>query len=304
MKIVIDWYRHGLSCANVLHQRTLTGPLRQAFFQDPDLTGLGWRQALKTGQCLGSERKIYDFVGASLLSRAIETAMGIFEGTPTTINILPYISEHRHLGGLDKQNAPLSHRLLLETRMKGWARDHKVKGVKLDFSRVTRMVQEPDADAFYTRVLPSILKDLQRAKPKQKTFYLALVSHGAFMRTNLHLRPLLATTPKAGKPLFCQGSKSKGSKCCQEDDGEDARTFVDPAVAEPDSYSVPNTAGWRESLVMVSKDRRLDRVKVQSYYAPNPRYRVFRTGRSDPLYREDLEGCHPKVVDALIPPSK
>jgi broad specificity phosphatase PhoE len=298
MKVVIDWYRHGLSCANVLHQRTLTGGLKQVLLHDPDLTHLGWIQAIKTGKCLGSLRKTYDFVGSSVMSRAIETAMGIWKNTKTTIHVLPHISENRHFLELDRQNAPQAHIELLKHKMKAWETSHKVS-CNLDYSFLTHMTQGPSTEAFYQSVLPPILRGLIKKNPAKKTIRLALVSHGAFIRTNLDLRQLLSLEgPKIGKPIFCRGRPK--APCCQEDDGEDATTFVDPAVADPETYSVPNTAAWRETLVFTPSHRRLDRVRVHSFYAPNPRFRVFRTGRSDPLYRKDLEGCPSFVMDSVL----
>lgn len=297
MRVVIDWYRHGLSCANVLHQRTLTGVISQATIHDPDLTALGWRQAERTGKCLGKLRDSYDLVGASVMSRAIETAMGIWggSGNPTTIHILPHVGERRQMFGLDKQNEPQRNLYALKTKMKAWKASHKVKGVKLDYSYLDHISLGPSAKLFYNDVLPEIVRRLG----KKKEIKIAIVSHGAFIRTNLALRKVLARDPSIGRPLTCRDGLLKGT-CCDEDDGDAKTTFRDPAVSHPPTYSVPNTAAWREVLKVALEKRRVDRLKVESWYAPNPRFRLFRTRRSDPLYGEDLDGCSAMVKRAVL----
>jgi len=105
--IQIDWIRHGLSCANVMHHYGgLLGPIKQGVLQDPQLTLGGYDEAVSAGTCLGDARKDYDVVCASVLQRAIETAIGIFQGSGKPIYVIPYVSEKRRVLGIDKQNAP------------------------------------------------------------------------------------------------------------------------------------------------------------------------------------------------------
>jgi len=304
MKIVIDWYRHGLSCANVFHQRSLQGALAKILpflytLHDPDLTRLGWQQAVQTGVCLGAKRDDYDLVGSSVMSRAIETALGIWSGSSIkTIHVLPHVGERRHVTGMDVQNTPQESKDKLEAHMEAWKKVHKVHNLTLDYSflNATALTKKPSADSFYSQTLPHIIRSLSKGTTPKKTIRIAIVSHGGFMRENLRLRTVLALETGLNTRGVCGHTKTKKTKpstCCS--------SYKDPAWEDAESYSVPNTAAWREELNMSEKEKRIDRLEVRPWYTPNPQaFRIYRTGKKDPLFRSDLEGCDQKVIKAVI----
>jgi len=109
--VQIDWIRHGLACHNVMrHYGGMFGRLKQKFLLDPELTNKGYQEALDAGQCLGEIRKEYDLVAASVMSRAIETAIGVFQGEEREINVIPYVNER----GAGKENTSRDSLLDLE----------------------------------------------------------------------------------------------------------------------------------------------------------------------------------------------
>jgi broad specificity phosphatase PhoE len=82
--INIFWIRHGLSCANI-HNIT------HALYFDPKLTQDGLNCSETSSRFVPNIK--YDFIFCSVLKRAMETALSMFNSQPNRIISLPYIGE-------------------------------------------------------------------------------------------------------------------------------------------------------------------------------------------------------------------
>lgn len=95
--------RHGLSCANT--QRHGLDIIR---YRDPHLTQYGINKSIERGaeviNTLGDTK--IDFIGSSILLRAIETAFLMFLPLKKKIHVLPYLREESGGGKLERTNTP------------------------------------------------------------------------------------------------------------------------------------------------------------------------------------------------------
>lgn len=97
MKLIIHFFRHGESCANVVQKQNTCGTIKHLLMQDPQLTDKGVSISI---ECSKYAPKV-DIVLSSQLLRAIQTATLTYPNK--FIHIVPYLNE---LGtGLD--NVPL-----------------------------------------------------------------------------------------------------------------------------------------------------------------------------------------------------
>lgn len=105
--VSITWIRHALSCANIAN-RAVNGTSCCGFpgrfiigscvnclaFLDPPLSNCGVDRSKYLAQTRYCEEGLFDFVGASVLTRAVETAAFTFPGYK--IHVLPFLSELGH----------------------------------------------------------------------------------------------------------------------------------------------------------------------------------------------------------------
>ena len=110
--VTVDFYRHGISCANILQpQGVFQAPLKvpdiltNKGLENPSLTSVGAAEARKAGRALVEAGVQYDLVCSSPLARAVQTAYLMLveprgHGS-APIHILPHLREHNPLGSPD-----------------------------------------------------------------------------------------------------------------------------------------------------------------------------------------------------------
>jgi len=334
--IQIDWIRHGLSCANVMHHHGFLGGIRQGALLDPDLTNAGFNEAVKAGECLGEARGDYDMVCASVMSRAIETAIGIFQGSRQTINVIPWVSERRRgiALGSDKQNEPKASMGALQEHILNFQKEKRTK-VPINYEFVNNTLLDvgtyrgvdnvwadgmagPSVDKFQRLVLPRLVDFINRAGGPRATFRLklpggeaiseevpcyriAIVSHGRFIREVTGLKTFMSDLKKAGKLEDVMRAQA-----CVVGPGRDIAgccTQEDPAIVavqEGGSYKNPNTSIWRQFLKMrdCGERMRVDGHRLTKIYTP-----VGSMELGGGLTPADVANC-PKEVRDLVEEAK
>jgi len=286
VKVEIDWYRHALSCANVMHERGVGGGVRQIGIRDPDLTLRGYQQARASRGCIKDFQQNYDIICCSRMCRAIETAVGLFGNLKTKyIYVLPYISEKRRIFNIDKQNEPQSKDVARAqaTAFLKWANSfYPEKDVAnliwVEEPSWPQSYGVPNPDYFYNRVLTTLISKFIERNPEQRTVRVAIVSHGRFIRETLKLRKCMEDlnwVRRNKKPRYCT------SLCC----------YVPEFTPK---YSNANTSCWRETREFHCKTRGIcdysRRTRIDFVYSPEPKG-VF----DHDLNWRDVVNCPPSV---------
>lgn len=296
--VTIDWYRHALSCANVMHDKGAAGAVGQIFLRDPDLTIKGFEQAKATGKCVEKLAEHYDLICCSRMCRAIETAIGIFGDKlgDKNIHVLPYISEKRRPFGVDRQNAPQEESVAI-TQVEKF-----LDTVKVNFNVRTQLkwetdskwpkdYDEPNSDYFYNYVLPKLVHDIFVVKHRFRkagdtdkvNVRLAIVSHGRFIRETLEIRKCFKdlVCKSQNEPLLHAQNVTTSPKC-----------EFNPL---PDSnYVNANTSCWRETRefdCILGGCSILKRTRIDLVYSPNPEEEPF----NDTITKKDVENCDASV---------
>jgi len=287
-KIEIDWFRHALSCRNVVPRDERRNHITDV--KDPQITNRGVDQAEQTKMCLGASRLTYDLVCASVLTRAVETATVIW-GDTYPIHVIPFVNEEVHWG----RESEVPSLKVLHKNLETFKKKNKVKG-RIDTSWVdpkskaykkmwkgspwedgSLTSKEPSASLFYAHVLPAIVKYLVRKhvlpplSQSSSTFRIAIVSHGGFMGRNLQVTKL----SRPLRSIISCGGKVKSM-----------------------AQFVQNTSGWRETLKVDKKKghQKLKRLSVKPYYLPNPRFGVYGL----PLEKKSISNCPCSVQKAVF----
>lgn len=159
MKVIIHFYRHGESLANVIQHQHKCGDIRHLFMRDPQLTDTGIRDSIKSQ----TEAPDVDIILSSQLLRAIQTALWTYP--KKFVHIVPFLNE---LGtGLDN----LPHKL-----------DEQKEILGQDYYRVI-FTEDKHEDCFITYLKKHIIP---RFKSKD-TIEIAMFTHSRFMRKYLKM---------------------------------------------------------------------------------------------------------------------
>ena len=157
MKVIIHFYRHGESEANVVQHEMKCGDLRHLLMRDPVLTQSG------IAKCIESQNEApdVDIILSSQLLRAIQTALYTYP--KKFIHVVPFLNE---LGtGLD--NSPLDN-------------IHQKQILQNDFYRVeytNNHNKKSFIDYLKVHILPRFDKD---------TITIAMFTHSRLMRKYLN----------------------------------------------------------------------------------------------------------------------
>lgn len=281
-KIEIDWFRHALSCRNVVPRDERHNHITDV--KDPQITNKGVDQAEQTKYCLelAGKRLTYDLICASVLTRAVETATVIW-GDTYPIYVIPFVNEEVHYG----RESEVPSLKVLHKNIEKFKKKNKVKGKintswvdpkSKDFTKIWKgspwedgslTSNEPSAPLFYAHVLPALIRHL--SGEGKKTFRIAIVSHGGFMGRNLQVTKL----SRPLRSVISCGGKVKSM-----------------------AQFVQNTSGWRETLnVKTKKDHKeLKRLSVKPYYLPNHLFKVY----SPELEKSSISNCPCSVQKAVF----
>jgi len=219
-EVEITWVRHGLSCANANDKYTegmtwIKAKAIEYWFpsaMDPPLADCGAHRSQLQAKNL--DEASYDFVGASVLLRALQTAALHF---PTkTIHAVPYLSESGGHNGANKQSPNQQERaeeiLLPDGRKLSDRVDYKwlaaASAAKRAAKAETTLGQlrekvsgphvpkkpfstfEPSMEDGLAYLAAHVLPELRAAKP-DGVLRLAIVSHSIFMGAELPCRAVL-----------------------------------------------------------------------------------------------------------------
>lgn len=156
MKVIIHFYRHGESEANVTQHQMKCGDIRHLLMRDPVLTKDGIHK------CIESQKDApdVDIILSSQLLRAIQTALYTYP--KKFVHVVPFLNE---LGsGLD--NSPLDN-------------IHQKDILKNDFYRVEYTSNQNEKD-FLTYLKAHILPRFNK-----ETVTVAMFTHSRFMKKYL-----------------------------------------------------------------------------------------------------------------------
>ena len=168
----VIFVRHSVSCQNIRKGKTEVSREK-----DPELSRVGFREALRVGDALGSkivEEGRNPILGASVLLRAQQTAYLMLH-PEVPIHIFPYISESDGwgvVGSVGNDNTPKSReeqRVFYETYMRNIV-------TKLDY---TYRDETPDGD---TSSLPKFITFLNKKWNTFQSRGLLLFSHGKYIK--------------------------------------------------------------------------------------------------------------------------
>ncbi|MEC7709181.1 MAG: phosphoglycerate mutase family protein [Planctomycetota bacterium] len=311
--VQIDWVRHGLACHNVMrHYGGFLGGIKQKLLLDPELTDKGYEEAKKAGACLGGIRNEYDIVCASVMSRAIETAIGIFAGTGREINVIPYVNER----GAGKENTSRDTLLDLERNIRMFQRKKRTN-VRINYNFVDRAyfptifsktrlrktdiwedTKKSSEEKFFKYIVPLLVKRIGVCRSTFELkirdhesisiplFRICIVSHGGFIREITKVNRFIRAdgARKYKTSVLCHTPGSNEPDCCVENDRK---------ISNRKTYKNPNTSVWR-LFSLFYNERMIKRVKLYKIYTPTSGGAERGDGHGK-LKRADVASCTEEV---------